>query len=431
VENYIEYILIGIFIVVATICLTVFLKKKTNQKQKVPTIVTDISTFRAPTNEEDGSHDLVIQMELLPTEYKIDESKLVEITNSKILARVNNLVPGIAQVGNTANNAVQAAQANSEVLYRAIIPAGAKLTKSTEIEKAFRGFYRDAENIKGHANFVSVEAQKGATVMANTAAAAMGVTSMVVGQYYMTQINTELGEISDGISKISDFQDNEYRSKVFSLITHVKKIADFQVEILDNIELRLSKIAQLDNLEEECTQLLAQANLTLVDYTKKKDIDFISYERELLEAQNWYLYQKSLLDIMQKIADLKYTLHLGSVSREQCLALLPTYRQQAVNTQTRLTKWHQDSTKRLNIEIEKTRRKRDGFDEVIHFIPGLINNELNFREIDKTTATTIHEQIYGERSSYKQEQSELYREDVQLISKNGKIYFLPETKAEE
>ena len=52
---------------------------------------------------------------------------------------------------------------------------------------------------------------------------------MVVGQYYMTQINAELGEISDGISKVSDFQDNEFRSRVFSLVAHVKKIDDFQV----------------------------------------------------------------------------------------------------------------------------------------------------------------------------------------------------------
>ena len=56
--------------------------------------------------------------------------------------------------------------------------------------------------------------------------------------------------------KFADFQDNEYRSRVFSLVSHVKRIAEFQGEILENEELRLSKIAQLDSLEEECTQLL-------------------------------------------------------------------------------------------------------------------------------------------------------------------------------
>lgn len=246
----------------------------------------------------------------------------------------------------------------------------------------------------------------------------------------MTQINAELDLISKSISKISEFQDNEYRSRVFSLIAHAKTIADFQVEILENNELRLRKISQLDSLEEECTQLLGQANLTLVGYTKKKDIDYKTYERELKEAQNWYLYQKSLLDVMYKISELRYTLHLGAVSREQCVALLFVFRQQVIDTQTKLTNWHQDTAKRLNIDIDETRRKRDGFDGVIHFFPGLIKNELKFRTIDKSIANIIEEQTDNNGNSYKQEQSELYLEDVQLIAKDGKVYYLPESKAD-
>lgn len=263
---------------------------------------------------------------MLPAEVIKDENALVEITDSKVLAHVNNLVPGLAQAVNATNNAAQAVQvASGGVLYRAIIPAGAKLTDSKAMEGAVRGFYRGADGIQGHANLVVVEAQKGTAVVANTAAAAMGVASMVVGQYYMTQINAELGAISDGISEIQNFQDNEYRSRVLSLVAHVKKIADFQTEILENNELRISKINQLDNLEEECTQLLGQANLTLAGFAKKTDLDYDSYEKVVGNAQNWFMYQKSLLDVLCKISDLRYTLHLGAVSREQCIAILPTY----------------------------------------------------------------------------------------------------------
>ena len=251
------------------------------------------------------------------------------------------------------NNAAQAVKAaNGEVLYRAIIPAGAKLTDSKAMEGAVRGIYHGADGIRGHANLVKVEAQKGTAVVANTAAAAMGVASMVVGQYYMTRINAELGAISDGISQIQDFQDNEYRSRVFSLVAHVKKIADFQAEILENDELRLSKISQLDSLEEECTQLLGQANLTLAGFAKKNELDYEEYEKSLGNAQNWFMYQKSLLDVLYKISDLRYTLHLGAVSREQCIALLPTYTNQVNETQGRLTAWHEGTTKRLGIETE-------------------------------------------------------------------------------
>lgn len=254
----------------------------------------------------------------------------------------------------------------------------------------------------------------------------MGVASMVVGQYYMTQINAELGEISDGISKIADFQDNEYRSRVFSLVAHVKKIADFQIEILENTELRLSKISQLDSLEEECTQLLGQANLALVGYTDKNNLDYDAYEKELTEVQNWYMYQKSLLDMINKISELRYTLHLGAVSREHCVALLPTYTNQVAETQKRLTGWHQTTTERLGIDISEVRRKRAGFDGVIHFLPGLFNDNLKFRTIEKDTARMIEKQSASNIHEY--DTSDLYAEDVQLISKDGKIYYLPTEK---
>lgn len=258
-----EYVIIGVCIVAAiAVGIVLYLKNKPTKDEPENTAVVAVSPSNTELQTSEAAKELVIQMELLPAEAIPDESKLVEITDSKVLAHVNNLVPGLAQAGNAVNNAAQAAKANGEVLYRAIIPAGAKLTDSKTMEGAVRGIYHGADGIKGHANLVAVEAQKGTAVVANTAAATMGVASMVVGQYYMTQINAELGVISDGISQIQDFQDNEYRSRIFSLVAHVKKIADFQTEILENNELRLSKISQLDSLEEECTQLLGQANLT-------------------------------------------------------------------------------------------------------------------------------------------------------------------------
>lgn len=381
-----------------------------------------------PTDSE--ARELVIQLEMLPAETILNENKLVEITDSKVLAHVNNLVPELAQVGNVVNNAAQAAQVNGEVLYKAIIPVGAKLADSKAMEGAVRGIYHGTDGIRGHANLVAVEAQRGTAVVANTAAAAMGVASMVVGQYYMTQINAELGEISDGISKISDFQDNEYRSRVFSLVAHVKKIANFQVEILENYELRLSKISQLDSLEEECTQLLGQANLALVGYTKKTNLDYASYEKELSEVQNWYMYQKKLLDVLYKISELRYTLHMGAVSRDHCIALLPTYTNQAAETQNRLTRWHQATTERLSIDTSEARRKRSGFDGVVHFIPGLFDDDLNFRTIEKITVKMIRDQSAGSALAY--DTTDLFAEDVQLISKGGKVYYLPvENSGEE
>lgn len=429
-----EYVIIGI-IVIAVIAvgavIVLKLKKKTTGEipSSIETVKPKPQTQTIPVDS--NLQELIIQIETLPAEAIPDENKLVEITDSKVLAHVNNLVPGLVQVVNATNNAAQAVQINGEVLYRAIIPVGAKLTDSKAMEGAVRGIYHGENGIRGHANLVAVKAQKGTAVVANTAAAAMGVASMIVGQYYMNQINAELGEISNGISKISDFQDNEYRSRVFSLMTHVKKIADFQVEIIENNELRLSKLSQLDSLEEECTQLLVQSNLSLAGYTKKTDFDYAAYEKELPKIQNWYMYQKSLLDILYKISELRYTLHLGAVSRKHCIALLPTYKNQVAETQSRLTGWHQATTQRLKIDTSETRRKRNGFDGVIHFLPGLFNDDLNFKSIEKSTAKMIKTQSGGDSGAHEYDTSDLYAEDVQLISKGGKVYYLPTKSPDE
>ena len=376
-----------------------------------------------------SSNDLVIKIETLPIEAIKDENDLIEITDNKVLARVNNLIPGLIQTGNTANNLILAAQATkNEVLYRAIIPAGTKLANSNTMNGAVRGFINGSKGIQEHANFVAIEVNNGAIpITPNSLVAAMSVASIIVGQYYMTQINSELKIISNGISQLQNFQNNEYRSRVLSLVTHVKKIADFQTEILENDELRLSKILQLDSLEEECTQLLGQANLTLIDFTKKSELKYKEYENILGSVQEWFMYQKSLLDILCKISDLRYTLYLGVVSREQCIAILPIYSKYVSDTQKRLTTWHKGVANQLGIDIEKGHRKRSGLDGTFHSIMGFIVNDdsYNFKSMEKKTIDMIKEQELGHNKNYPIDTSELYNEDVQLIAKNKKIYYLP------
>ena len=423
-----EYAVIGI-IVVAIIAVGVIFFVKSKKKSQ-NTSLANIHVLPQEKKAElitsnDSLHELVIQMEKLPAEKIPDQNKLVEIKDNKVLAHVNNLIPEIARVRTSAHNATKTVEKSGEILYRAIIPTGAKLTESKAMEGAVRGIYHGADGIRGHANLVAVQVQKGTEVLSNVASSAMGVASMIVGQYYMEQINNQLGAISDGISKISDFQNNEYRSRVFSLVAHIKNIADFQIEILENDELRRSKISQLDGIEEECTQLLGQANLTLADYTKKNDLNYAAYEKEVIEAQNWYAYQKALTDVLYRISELKYTLHMGAVSREQCSAMLPTYTNQVAETQMRLTEWHQQTAKRLKIDTVETRRKRDGLDGVIHFVPGLFNDNLNFRSIEAGTAEMIQTQSEGKQVICEHDTSDLYSEDVQLFIKDDKVYYLP------
>ena len=368
------------------------------------------------------SNKLGFQIEALPAESVEDETGLVELTDSKILAQVSSLLPGLFQTGNSINNVAQIVR--NGTVYKAILPAGAKLAKSKDVEGAFRGICLGDNGIKAQANFVKVKS--GATIATNSVSAVMNVSSLIVGQYYMKQINDELDVISKGIDQIQSFQDNEYRSRVFSLVAHVKRISNFQSEILENDELRISKIYQLDSLEKDCAELLGQANLTLADFTNKNKLSYKEYEKVIAEVQKWYTYQKSLIEVMYKISDLRYTLHLGAVSREQCADLLSTYQEQIGDTHERINVWHYKTAKRLGIKIDEICRKRAGFDGAIHFIPGLLKDEYKFRSIDMKTVKMIIEQAMGYEEQCAAYTSELYNEDVQLISKDGRLYYLPE-----
>lgn len=430
-----KYQLIIALLIIAVIVAVASILIYKNKKNNLKTIET-ISDTKEKTNGdlvpvELSTTELSIKVDMLPAETIAKKGgALAEITDSKVLARINQVVPDLAQAGNAINNVAQAANAQGEVLYRAIIPAGAKLVESKGMQDAVRGIYRGAKGIQGHANLVAVEAQKGGQIVSNVASSAMGVASMVVGQYYMKQLNDEISAINDSVEKIGDFQDNEYRSRVQSLVSHVKSIANFQVEIIDNDELRLSKIYQLDDLEKECTQLLGQANITLAKFTKNTDIKYSKYEEVINEVQQWYNYQSILLELLNKISELKYALHLGNVSREHCSANLLPYADQVQKTQARLTSWHEDNIERLKIDMPEQRRKRDGFDGVIHFLPGLFKDELKYKKMDEETVIMIDSQSSATQQTQSQSKPELYDEDVQIVAKDGKYYYLPEAKTD-
>ena len=134
-----EYIGIGICVIaVLSICMFIIRRKK-NTPNASANLKTDAEKQETAVSD-DAPTELIIEMEMLPAEVIKDESALVEITDSKVLAHVNTLVPGLAQAGNADNNVAQAVQAtNGGVLYRAIIPTGAKLTDSKAMEGAVRG----------------------------------------------------------------------------------------------------------------------------------------------------------------------------------------------------------------------------------------------------------------------------------------------------
>lgn len=411
-----KYILVILIAITLGIYLYYFCKRNTKNKKNNLGKEENINLV----NKNSSNNRMVVKVEELPLETIENCKSMFEITDNKILGHIDNLVPGLIQVGTATNNAIQA---NSSVVYQAIIPAGATLTKSNSMNNAVRGMYHGTNGIKGHANFVEVN-QTGKAV-SNTLSTGISVTSMIVGQYYMTQINSELTKINEEISKISTFQDNEYKSKILALVIQIKRISTFQTEIMENQQLRYFDIDKLNHLEQNCIELLGQANLTIMEFTKKDDLDYKKYNNQLTEIHNWYIYQKTLLEMLYKITDLKNILYVGAISKEQLNIIPTTYTKQVMEVHDLLTKWHERITKKLGIDTETARRKRMGFDGVIHWIPGLFKDDFNFCAISERTKTMIKEQT----SNYNvtsQDKDNLFDKDAKIISKDGKLYYLPQ-----
>ena len=379
--------------------------------------------------------ELAITFDDLAALTEQEESQLVEVKDSQLLARIDNAIPGTLQaVANTgAVHAYQEAAKSAGQLYQAIIPKGIVLDKSRAMEGAVRGSYRDVANsIKGNASWVAVDG-KAANNLATVgvANAAMNVASMVVGQYYMSQINSQLEDINAGIEKLSDFQQTEFKSKVYALVAEVQKSSTFQVETIENDELRNRELSHLKSLEHECAQLLGQANLSLQEISGKKGLDYDEYEKKIGEAESWFQYQQILLEVMYKISDLTYALNLGALSKENSYALYLPYAKQSEGTLAKLNEWHDEHVKRLKINVEEGRRKRQGVEGFFMGALGLFNDDFNYKKMSQSTIARIEHQAEHASTVKDAEEDDLYQEDVRLIAKDGKLYYLPQEEVVE
>lgn len=373
--------------------------------------------------EDPGPAAPDVRFEELSALTEAEEAALVEIKDPRLLAKIDNALSESLQIlGNVGalEEYRQAVKAAGQ-LYRAILPKG-----------TVRGIYQGAKGIKTSATLVPVEGIPGSGLAAmNVASAGMSASAMVVGMYYMKQVNDQLGQIGGELERISAFQDREYQSRVYALVAQVQKCSQFQVETLESEELRKRELDHLKSLEDACAQLLGQANLTLKEYEKKTGLDYAGYEKLVAEAQVWYQYQQILLDVMREIGELSYALNLGAVSRENCSAMFLPYARQADEALEALKAWHRKNGAALEIDLDENRRRRQGVEGFFMNIPAIFNRKLRYRELSERTASMIAKQSAGQQNAAQQHENDRFQKDVCLIVKDGRLFYLPEEQGKD
>lgn len=369
-------------------------------------------------------NEIIVKLEELPALTEQEQFSLIEIEDKNVISRVVSAVPEVAKM--VANSAVasEGLQLVKSGIYMAKLPSGAQLVKSQEMQGAVRGFFKSGSTIKGQANFLSVDGTMEKIAQMNLANVAMGAASMVVGQYFMKQINAELLAVNNGLSRIAEFQDNEYKSKVLALTMQVKRIADFKSEIIENAELRKEEIMRLQTMEKDCMEFLGQANLTVEQLCGQEFASYDSYCDKVNEIAKWQQYQKALIELMYMIADLNYVLHLGAMSQEQAYVTYTSMYNQTSKMIERLHKWHTVHTKKFGVDVDRAVLERRGLDALLHKPLGLIDKVHNYKKMNKKEVVNIRNQVNTQVENRLTATRDLFDEDVRVVFKDDKVFYL-------
>ncbi|WP_312644843.1 topoisomerase IV [Hydrogenoanaerobacterium sp.] len=406
----------------------VFLRKKSNSNgnNAISTEHTDSVNSEALVTAggvQDG--EITIPIELLPVSTQIDEKSLFEITDSTVVARISELIPFTSQTGTRmmANNALNSLKGTE--LIKMDIPFS-RLTKSKDVVDAARGYVHGGRGVAAQANLTKVDMTKvtKATTVANGVANVMNVGSLVVGQYYMSEISSKLETMTKSIDKIGDFQDREFKSRILSVITLVGEISQFSSEIMGNDGQRTLKLSTLENLKATATELLGQVNITISDITQKcPNPNYENYQSKVEDFKVLVEYQNVLVAVLAEISKLTYLLGKGSISTERSYVAYSKYLGQARQTRTLLGQWHDKQVTALHIDLSKERITKAGIEAVVSAIPGLFDDKYKYNELSQSFVNKISTQVQAiPESSAKPK--EVYDADVEIIIKGDKYYYL-------
>ena len=407
---------------------------KTRKKKKV---TSDISKEVAPAKNSEISESnsnflsLMPIFEILPEDVSVEEDKVHEISDEIVINRLNKLVPQIVNgYKQFADKKVveHIKEIENTKLYQIIIPEGAKLYKSKDLAGAFRGGYSVNGQLAGQANLVPVKIDNARDLssMADTTATVMNVASLVVGQYYMSEINDKMEKMLGNLDKIADFQQMEFKARILALISKVGKISQFNAEIIENEEIRKRTLDNLSRHEDEATELLQQVNLSIEHLVSKNTSnDFEQYKENTYEFDKLITYQQYLLSILEEIGRLVYLLNMGMISSEYCYSSFNNYIKQSTGARNQLVNWHKNNIKQFEIDLKKKRYAKQGI-EAIFFTPATwFSNEWKYNELSKSVVAKIENQS-SNSLNFKNFTNDLLNKETKIISKNGKYYYLTE-----
>ena len=221
--------------------------------------------------------------------------------------------------------------------------------------------------------------------------AGFNTASIIVGQYYMNEINNKLEDIKNDINEISNFLDSEYQGKIIYVISKLKEITDNRIEILNNEFSTKKRYDEIIDLEKECGTLLGQANDEIRKNIPSENIEYKNYERNLKVISKWFVRQQLLQRLLLEIGNLRYALASGNETSELSHSQYNIYLEQTNFINEQLKKMHEKMIKEYGIDIKKL-RKNGRFYEIRKNTIGKIKEDWAYKRIDDSIVDIIKNQ---------------------------------------
>lgn len=410
------FIIIGLIILCALV-LFVFVKNKTKSKLDISN--NGVSISNQVEENSFPSIQIIEDNMIVPLEKnKISEPKIKDA-----LATIDNVIPKASIVGKNINTSKELLNNNRAFFSAAkkgtenmIQPKGTNQLIGTQL---VNGKFKQTKFTSEDVLVKSV----GKNALVN---AGFNAASMVVGQYYMSEINDKLQNIQNNINDIQSDMDSEYQGKLMNIVSKIKEVMDNKIEILNNKFLRDKRYDEISRVESICTTLLGQANTRISKYIAEEK-DYKSYENDIKSIDKWLKRQQILLRLLLEIGNLKYVLSYGNETSISAHSQYNNYLMQTNKLNNSLSEWHNSLIDKFGIISDEYKRKTQFYEFKKNTI-GRINKEWAYNKLNENVVDMLNEQLLLE-------EGKPYLEDkqdkcIKILKKDGEYYNLPK-KLEE
>ena len=254
--------------------------------------------------------------------------------------------------------------------------------------------------------------------------ASLGVLVVAVGM--LKKANDQLGELNTSVSRISDFQDAEYEGKVTTLIDDIQTVTEFQSEALKDKDNRSHELINLKNHEVKCIELLNQANIIIKKEMEKERKSFKSYVDYTSNIEKCYQYQQILILVLRQISELRLTLNLGVVSRENSYSNYNKNLPRIIDVRKALRDWHMKNIGFYNVDLKEKKHKRVGgvFDAAKRIPIGALANKISEDTISDEMIGFIENQTKEDYDKLAAASGNQFEQDVKMVVEDGKLYYV-------